>query len=185
MKIRPCEPSFCTSKHLKAEELEIKLAQYTAQSTGRLSLIVQRKKDGSRSCPSEIEVSVEGGVHGDRWFMDPKRKAEEQIAVMDTGVARLFANTQSLTLFGDNLFIHQDWSLWKAGEYFTLGTAVFRVTEEPHTGCAKFAMRFGHAALKKTVEYKAKKLRGIYVCVERGGTIKIGDCLKKLPSYKE
>ena len=180
MNIRPKEPSFCTSKHLDAKDLEDRISRYQPLNSGRLCMIVIRKGDGSRYCPQEISVSRHKGVSGDRWAEDPERKIEEQIAVMDMGIAELFANSQSLTLFGDNLFIHEDWSRWEIGDRFELGTAILRLTSEPHTGCSKFAMRFGAAALKKTVEHKHRKLRGVYVCVEQDGVIRVGDSICKL-----
>ena len=180
MIFRPNEPSFCSSKHLDRDALDEAFSCYQSQNSGCLRLIVIRCADGSRRTPNTVEVSEDRGVHGDRWEHSSKRKIVEQIAVMDMGVAEIFANGQSLTLFGDNLFIEQDWSMWKIGERFLLGSAIFALTAEPHTGCAKFSKRFGSAALKKTVLDREKKLRGVYVHVVRGGTIQVGEVLQRL-----
>ena len=177
---RPNEPSFSAKKHLSAEALEIAFQAYQSKNTGELCLIVLRCDDGSRLTPERISVSVDRGVHGDRWERDPKRKKEEQIAIMDIGVAKIFANGQSLTLFGDNLFFEQDWSSWKVGDVFALGTARFVVTDEPHRGCAKFSRRFGKAALKKTVKDEHKKRRGIYIRVLQDGVIQRGDVMERI-----
>ena len=44
------------------------------------------------------------GVVPDRWYLDPKRSLDEQIATMNHQVAEYFANGQSLTLYGDAIF---------------------------------------------------------------------------------
>ena len=180
MKVRPNEPSFSSQKHQSMHTLDESFSKYQSTNTGELCLIVLRCDDGSRLTPEQVEVSIERGVHGDRWERDPKRKYEEQIAAMDIGVANIFSNGQSLALFGDNLFFAQDWSMWNVGDVFALGTARFMVSSEPHTGCAKFSRRFGKDALKKTVQDAHKKLRGIYLQVIQDGVIQKGAVIQPI-----
>ena len=92
-------------------------------------------------------------------------------------VATIFANGQSLTLFGDNLFLDLDLSLlnWPIGSRFQLGGAILEVSPEPHDGCSKFAKRFGSAALKKTCRDKEARWRGIYAMVIEAGWVEVGE----------
>jgi hypothetical protein len=144
-------------------------------SQGALKCIVQRHSDGARSAPLDAVLSPEDGLVGDRWSSNPKKKVVEQIAIMDWQIACLIANGQSLTLFGDNLFVDWDFSDVEIGKHFSLGEAVLTITPESHVGCSKFAMRFGSAALKYTCIQSQNNVRGVYACVVRAGRIAIGD----------
>jgi MOSC domain-containing protein YiiM len=68
-----------------------------------------------------------------------------------------------------------------AGTRLTIGTAVLEVTPEPHTGCKKFAERYGTDATKfvNSSEGKRLHLRGINSKVVRGGAIRVGDVVRK------
>jgi MOSC domain-containing protein YiiM len=87
-------------------------------------------------------------------------------------------------LAGDELFIDMDLSdeNLPAGAKLAIGTAIVEVTAEPHTGCKKFAARFGTDATKFVNSPEGKKLhlRGINAKVIQGGTIKVGDEVKKI-----
>ena len=51
------------------------------------------------------------------------------------------------------------------------------VSPHPHTGCAKFAERFGREALRfvNTPVGRALRLRGLNAVVVEGGTVRLGD----------
>ena len=55
------------------------------------------------------------------------------------------------------------------------------MTAPPHTGCASFSDRFGIDALAwvSTPPGKAARMRGMHVRVVRGGTIRIGDPIRR------
>jgi MOSC domain-containing protein YiiM len=63
-----------------------------------------------------------------------------------------------------------------------IGTAVIEITAEAHTGCQKFAGRFGRDALKfvNMPEGRRLNLRGIYAKVVQSGDIRVGDTVRKL-----
>ena len=48
------------------------------------------------------------GVVPDRWYLDPKRSLEEQIATMNHQVARVFCQWTVAHLYGDALFLDID-----------------------------------------------------------------------------
>ena len=51
------------------------------------------------------------------------------------------------------------------------------MSAQPHTGCAKFAERFGREALRlvNTPVGRALRLRGLNAVVVEGGTVRLGD----------
>ena len=92
------------------------------------------------------------GLRGDTWEArgadtasgraDPLR----QITIMNSRVLATIAGARDRWQFaGDQLIVDLDISIdnLPAGARLQIGEAVAQVTEPPHTGCAKFAGRFG------------------------------------------
>ena len=67
------------------------------------------------------------------------------------------------------------------GTQISIGSAVIEISEEPHTGCSKFAQRFGHDALRfiSTPTGQGLRLRGVNTRVIQSGPIRIGDTATK------
>ncbi len=173
------------ARHLPREELEPKLeALAPPKDRGELALIVVRADDGRRETPTCALLTPEHGVSGDAWQRDCPEKLDAQITVMRVDVARLFANAQPLSLFGDNLLVDLDLSVANlpAGSRLRLGGALLEVTPEPHTGCLKFRQRFGKDSLRLTADrrFRDLRLRGIYVKVIEAGEVAVGDTLEVL-----
>jgi MOSC domain-containing protein YiiM len=124
------------------------------------------------------ELSVEGGMPGDRWSATP-HPPEQQLATMSAPVAELIANGQPLALFGDNLYVDLDLSSANlpVGSRLRVGEATLEVTPEPHNGCHQFRDRFGADALRVVSrrETRDSNLRGIYLRVIEPGTVRRGD----------
>ncbi len=101
---------------------------------------------------------------------------------MRVDVARLVANGQPLTLFGDNLLVDLDLSAANlpVGSRLRIGRAVLEVTPKPHNGCLKFHQRFGKDALRLTAyrRFRDQRLRGIYVKVVEPGQVRVGDAIE-------
>ena len=59
---------------------------------------------------------------------------------------------------------------------------MIEVSEEPHTGCAKFVARFGNAAHRfvNTKAHRGLNLRGINTRIVQPGTVRPGDAIRKL-----
>jgi hypothetical protein len=174
-----------SARHLPMAELERGLAQLAPpRDAGRLALIVARGDDGARATPERTWLTREGGVPGDAWQRDCPEKRDAQIAAMRVDVARLFANGQPLSLFGDNLLVDLDLSQANlpAGSRLRLGGALLEVTPEPHNGCVKFRQRVGRDALRLTSDprFRELRLRGIYLCVVEPGEVALGDAIEVL-----
>lgn len=173
--------------HLPLASLEAGFAGLAAldgppADLGRLWLIVRRLPDHTRETPERIVLSVDEGVTGDNWVRKLPLNPEAQISVMRRDVGELIANGQSLALFGDNLFVDFDItaSNQAPGTRMRIGRAVLEVTTKPHTGCRKFAGRFGHDALRfvSSKEHAALNLRGIYWRVVESGEAAVGDAIE-------
>ena len=103
---------------------------------------------------------------------------------MNHGIAKLIANGQPLTLFGDNLFVDLDVSASSLpfGTRLRVGKAVVEMTPKPHDGCYKFNERFGNDALKfvqeKTTRHQNR--RGVYWKVIDSGEVCVGSAVEVL-----
>ncbi|MDP6935665.1 MAG: MOSC domain-containing protein, partial [Myxococcota bacterium] len=99
-------------------------------------------------------------------------------------VATVLANGQSLSLFGDNLFVDLDLSRRNVpvGTTLGVGTAVLRVSAKTHDPCRKFSARFGAAAFELTNSEQGlgAGLRGVYLEVVRAGAASPGDVVEIL-----
>ncbi len=172
-----------SERHLPMEGLERGLADLAPpDDAGTLELIVSRGDNGHRETPERTFLTPSRGVSGDAWVRDCPEKIDAQLAVMRVDVARLFANGQALSLFGDNLLVDLDLSAANlpAGSRLRLGSALLEVTPEPHNGCLKFRQRFGKHALRLTADrrFRDLHLRGIYMKVVEEGEISLGDAIE-------
>jgi MOSC domain-containing protein YiiM len=104
---------------------------------------------------------------------------------MGARVIDLFAggDRAAWPLAGDQLYVDLDLSLdnLPAGARLAIGEALVKVTEPPHTGCAKFSARFGSEALRlaNSPEGRALRLRGLHVRVIEPGVVRAGDTIRK------
>jgi MOSC domain-containing protein YiiM len=156
---------------------------------GTVELIVRRPKVEEREVVDEAELSVELGLVGDNWLERGTRQGpadpKAQLTVINTRLLGLVAgDRERWPLAGDQLYVDFDLSEENvpAGTRLAVGGAVIEVTDEPHTGCAKFSARFGSDALRfiNSPEGRALHLRGINALVVDAGTVRTGDRVRKL-----
>jgi MOSC domain-containing protein YiiM len=177
--------------HVTREELDTYLPELRALGTeqGTLELIVVRPSEGERETPSAAEVTVEEGLVGDRWkpFVeaDGSLGRETQLTIASTHLLGLIAEPERWALSGDNLLVDMglDMETLPAGSRLAIGdTLVVRISELPHTGCAKFSARFGSDALKfiNSPEGRRLRLRGVNAKVIVPGTIEVGDPVRRV-----
>ena len=156
-----------------------------------LELIVARPGPGEREILDEAVLDPANGVVGDTWLArgsrsTPDRSADPaaQLTLMSTRVlAAIEPDRSRWPLAGDQLYLDLDLSAENlpAGTRLTIGTAVLEVSALPHTGCAQFSARFGADALRwiSTKTGLAARMRGMYVRVVTGGTVHVGDVVRK------
>src|SRR6185369_3342016 len=84
-----------------------------------------------------------------------------QLNVMNSRVIAVLAGARERwPLAGDQLYVDLDLSESNVppGTQLELGTAVIVVTDQPHTGCKKFAARFGVDAVKFVSSAEGRRL---------------------------
>lgn len=105
-------PSGDSSRHLPLEELEQGLkALEPPKDVGAVAFVDARRADGYRRTPNRAVLSPEGGLPGDAWVVNTPHRTDYQITWIRVHGARLLAEGQLLSLFGDNLLVDLDLSL--------------------------------------------------------------------------
>ena len=182
-------------KHLTLADLEAGLDEIrnSPKEQSVLDLIVSRPEEDAREVMELADLDVELGLVGDTWQDRPSTRSGDgkahpdmQITIMNSRVAALIAqDKERWQLSGDQLFTELDLSAENIppGTRISVGSAILEATDQPHTGCQKFAARFGADALKliSSPIGKGLHLRGINTKVIQGGEIKPGDIVKKSP----
>ena len=158
------------------------------RDAGTLELIVARPVPGERLVLASGSLSVETGLDGDGWLLRGSRHTEDgsaevgrQITIANARATELFAGPiDRWPLAGDQLYVDLDLSEENlpAGVRLLVGEmAQLEVSAAPHTGCAKFAERFGMdaARLANAPEGRRWNVRGINATVVVPGPIEVGD----------
>lgn len=159
---------------------------------GVLRLIVARPEVDRRTELDQGELDETEGLIGDNWAARGSSKTEDgsahpemQINIMNSRAIDLITQSkEDWETAGDQLFV--DFNLSKnnvpPGTKLAVGDAILEVTSVPHTGCKKFAARFGVDAVKfiSSPEGRQWQLRGINARVVKSGSIKIGDQFSKI-----
>ena len=181
-------------QHFTLAELEARLpsALGSPKDEGTLELIVRRPAVGRRDVLEAGELDLATGLVGDTWNIRTSKRTPDgsphpdmKITLMNSRVIALIAGEKTRWgLAGDQLYVDFDISAANAppGTQLAIGSAVIEVTNQPHTGCAKFMQRFGVHAMKFVNSSKGLelRLRGINARVAVPGRIQTGDRVRKL-----
>ncbi len=182
------------TEHRSIAELESALSGIAASPAdrGSVDMIVARPGVGERVLLDAGELDEELGLVSDGWTdrgsrstADGSSDPEEQLTIINTRLIDAVAGAKSRwQLAGDQLVIDIDLSHdnLPPGSRLKIGSAVVELTAKPHTGCAKFAGRFGHDALRfvSTKEAMRLRLRGANAKVIHSGAVRVGDVAVKL-----
>ena len=182
------------TKYLTSDELEAGLdfIRQSPQDSGVLELIVRRPGIDEREMLTEGRLEPQAGLAGDNWrargsssMPDGSAHLDRQLTLMNARVIALLAqDRQRWPLAGDQLFVDLDLSAANLppGTQLGIGSAVIEITAQAHTGCEKFAARFGREALVfvNGPAHRDLRLRGIYARIIQPGDIQTGDVVKKL-----
>jgi hypothetical protein len=183
-------------QHMELDVLKAGVARIRGapKDAGTIELIVRRPAEGERELLDAAELDAVEGLIGDSWHTRGSRATQDgsahpelQLTLMNARVAALVAQKRERWgLAGDQLYVDLDLSNANlpAGARLQVGSAVIEVTAIPHTGCGKFARRFGVDALKFVNSSVGRELnlRGRNARVVRGGTVRTGDTVRKLPA---
>lgn len=182
-------------RHLSRDELEAGLdaIRQAPREKGTVLLIVRRPQTEAREITDSAELHVEDGLVGDNWKArgststpDGAARLDMQLTLMNARVIGLIAGGKEFwPLAGDQLFVDLDLSAENLppGTQLALGSAVVQISEAPHTGCKKFAARFGVEAMKwiNAPEGRRLQMRGINAQIVKSGTVRVGDSVQKVP----
>lgn len=156
-----------------------------------LELIVRRPGTDLREIVQAAVLDERLGLVGDDWLArgsrstpDGSADGESQLTLISTRVlATVEADRSRWPLAGDQLYADLDLSEegLPPGSRLAIGSAIVVVTERPHMGCSKFSARFGADALRwiSTPEGRQLRMRGVYLRVERGGEVRVGDIVRR------
>ena len=161
------------------------------RETGLVEALVLRPATDRRVIVGEAVLDAVDGMVGDNWRSRGSRSTpdgaanpESQLMLMSTRVlAAIEPDQDRWALAGDQLLVDFDLSIANLppGTRIIAGGAELEISLKPHTGCAKFSARFGSDALRwiNSPEGRDERLRGVGAKVIRGGTVRVGDEIRK------
>lgn len=177
--------------HRTSEELQAMVDEILAapKDAGPVEMIVRRPGENEREIVQSAELTKEQGLIGDSWISrvdengDPRLAA--QLTLMNSRVADAVAVTRERwPLAGDQIYVDMDISKENLppGARIQVGSAVVEISEVPHTGCDKFAGRFGKEALRfaNVGVGRHNRFRGVNAFVVEPGSFQVGDKIAKL-----
>ena len=181
-------------EHRTADELLAGVAHLEAapRDSGTLDLVVRRPALGEREVLAVGELTVDEGLVGDTWNQRSSRRTPDgsphpdmQLNIMSSRAAALVAGPVARwPLAGDQLYVDLDLGVdnLPAGTVLVIGTAEVEVTDQLHTGCAKFTERFGLDAMRFVNSEAGTRLRvrGLNARVRTPGLVRPGDVVTVL-----
>jgi hypothetical protein len=159
---------------------------------GTVELIVGRPGVDERATLTRGELDTTVGLVGDTWKDRSSKRTDDgsphpdmQLNVINARFSALIAgDPERRALAGDQLHLDLDLSAANlpAGTRLQLGTAIIEITDQPHTGCAKFTQRFGLDAMRfvNSEVGQELKLRGVNAKVVQPGVVQQGDAVVKV-----
>lgn len=164
---------------------------------GRLEMIVRRPAVGEREVLDAGELDTVSGLVGDTWAQRSSRRTDDgsahpdmQVTLMNARAIALIAGSRAnWPLAGDQLYVdlHLGTEELPPGTQLRIGGALVEVTDQPHTGCARFTQRFGLDAMRFVNSEAGRRLnlRGINARVVVPGTITVGDSIEAVGVVRE
>jgi hypothetical protein len=159
---------------------------------GILELIVRRQAVDERELLDKGELDLDEGLVGDSWNQRPSKLTDDggphpdmQLNLINSRLLALICpDPKRRGLAGDQLVVDLDLAAVNlpAWTRLAIGSAMIEVTDQPHTGCAKFSQRFGVEALRLVNSEVGGELnlRGINARVVQPGAIRKGDRITKI-----
>ena len=181
-------------EHPSLTDLESALDHILASPAdgGKLEMISARPAVGERKLLDQATLDADQGVVGDNWkdrsstrTADGSANPDAQITIINSRLVNAVSGSKSRwQLAGDQLVVDIDLSHdnLPVGSRLQIGSALVELTAEPHTGCVKFASRFGNPALRfvSGPEAMQQRRRGANAKIVKSGTVRVGDVATKV-----
>lgn len=185
-------------RHLTMGELEagLEAIRQSPRDGGVVEMIARRPEEDQREVIEECELDPERGVVGDNWSLrgrsgDRPPNRATQVTVMNARAVQLVSagDRGRWAMAGDQLFVDLDLGIGNLppGTRLEIGGAEIEVSPEPHTGCRKFAARYGRAAMDfvNSEVGRQMNLRGINARIVKGGRVRVGDAIRVIPGVRQ
>lgn len=177
--------------HRNTEELQGFLDDILDAPTeqGRIEMIVRRPGEDRREVVDAAILDPKEGLIGDNWRQRVDEEGnphfDSQLTLMNSRVANAVAVEQERwPLAGDQIYVDMNLSLENLppGSKIQVGEAVVEISDIPHTGCSKFAARFGKDALRfaNVGIGRENRFRGMNAFIVEGGEVRVGDKVARL-----
>lgn len=151
---------------------------------------------GERLFPASLQLSVEGGINGERWLKAPWLKLPDgspdpriQVSVLSRRVMDLCWRDRENTVHpGDTIVTDLDLTEanMPVGTCLQIGGAVVEVSDKFNTACVKWRDRYGAESLAwiNHPSHRPLRLRGVLCRIVAGGEVRACDRIRKLRSYQ-
>lgn len=173
--------------HKTTAQLEASLDAILAApaDAGPIEMIVRRPGVDQREVLQAGVLDTALGLVGDSWRHRGSTSTATQLTLMNVRVVGAMADDRSRwPLAGDQIYVDMDLSETNLppGTRLRVGEAVIEISDVPHTGCDKFAARFGKEALRfaNVGSGRTNRFRGVNASVVEGGAFEVGDKITKL-----
>ena len=187
----PCS-SVIIMRHVSTDELQAGLGEImqAPADAGLIEMLVLRPEVDERTTVQAVRLVEGTGAQGDNYMArgnpnteDGAAHPEAQITIMNSRVLGLITggDREHWRWAGDQILVDMDLSAdnLPPGTRLQMGSAVLEVSAKPHTGCAKFARRFGLDAAKWINSDPNLRLRGLNAMVVTTGSCAVGDLIMK------
>ena len=148
-------------------------------------MIVRRPAEDERETVDVGQLDPEVGLVGDNWSQRGEPHLGAQLTLINSRVLDAVAGKRDRwPLAGDQIVVDLDLSKENlpSGTRLKVGEAEVEISAVPHTGCAKFAARYGREGLRfvNVGDGRERRFRGVYATVIEGGSFSVGDKITKV-----
>ncbi len=175
------------------EQLEALYRALPPQPTemARVNALGVRPGPDLREERTSIVFDPERGAIGDRWerktwlyLPDGRPDPRVQVALCNSVVLGMIQAATGVSHHpGDTIFTDLDLSTQNlpAGARLQVGPVVLEVSDVENDACAKFAAHYGASVFDwiRRPENRSRRLRGLFARVVTGGTVTLGDVVRK------
>ncbi len=146
---------------------------------------------GERTFPTEIQLTRQNGIPGERWSRAPWLKTPDgspdpriQVSILGKRIMDAVWRDRTVPHPGDTMIADMDFSHenMPVGQLLQAGTAIIRVSDVFNDACVKWKVRYGEDAKNFITipEHVKYRLRGILCEVVEDGTVTLSDRLTKI-----